>query len=198
MHRILRALVRAVIAMALLAQPIGSLADTPAPTATPSPSGTPNALDTALDVDGMPFTVRDLIHLMSYAVLVYTPAGAHPSSVLVTKAQSDMPAYDPDIHYVSYAMQNGQAVLTIWQTERFARAGGSTSIQPMMSTAILGVLDAGLAPPSLQALYKKEQDADVALGPTAPNPILHRRQMSDQLATMIINLMEMLRKKSPN
>ena len=68
----------------------------------------------------------------------------------------------------------------------------------MMSTAVLGILDGGLAPPSLQALYKKEQDADAALGPTAPNPMLHRHQMSDQLATMIINLMELLRKKSPN
>lgn len=198
MHYIIRVVAAAVVGT-LLVMPTGRAFanDSPSPSAsaTPTASATPNALDTTLTVDGMPFTVRDLIKLLSYAVLVYTPPGSHPSANLVTKAQSEMPSYDPDVHYVSNATQNGQVVLTVWQSDRFAKSGNQASIQPMLSAAVFGLLDAGLGEPSLQALYQKERDADTALGPTAPNPLLHRHQMSDQLAVMIINLMEMLNKK---
>ncbi len=164
-----------------------AFADTPSPVA--SPTATPSVLDQTIDVDGVPISIRDLATLIAGLTLVYTPAGPHPSSTLVTKPQSEMPAYDPDWHYVSYTMLNGQPVLTIWTS---ARLGGKAPFSLIESTGIFGLLDAGFGSAALQTLYVKEKAADAALGPDAANPILNRRKISDQLALMVDNLIRMM------
>ncbi len=139
-----------------------AFADTPSPAA--SPSATPSALDQTIDVDGAPISIRDLVTLIAGVALVYTSAGAHPSSTLVTKAQSEMPTYDPDWHYVSYTMLNGQPLITIWTSERL---NGKAPRSLIESTAIFGLLDAGYGGTALQTLYAKEKSADAGKYPTS-------------------------------
>jgi len=93
-------------------------------------------MDQPLDViDGLTSTPKDLTGLFAGVVTTFTPAKAkHPSSVLITKAQSEMPAYDPDWHYVSSATNAfGDPEITIWTSEKL---GGKAPMDPMMHSAI--------------------------------------------------------------
>ena len=78
----------------------GHLAAAQAPPASPSPSASPDVLDHTLDVDGVRVSLRAFATLIATMLSVYVPMkGAHPTSVIVTKKQSEMPAFDPDFHY---------------------------------------------------------------------------------------------------
>jgi len=68
--------------------------------ASPLPSASPGPLDQTLDVDGVRVPLRSFAILIASMLSLYVPMkGAHPTAVIVTKKQSEMPAFDPDFHY---------------------------------------------------------------------------------------------------
>ena len=144
-----------------------------------------------MDLDGTSVTIRDFVTLMAGMTLAFTPAGPHPSSDFITKPQSEMPAYDPDWHYVSSETKNGQPVMTIWVSQRL---NGKAPRDLMESTVILGLLDAGYGGAVWQKVYAKSLALDQAQGPNAANPIKNRRDLSDRLAGMIDILMDAMKK----
>lgn len=166
----------------------------PAPSASASPaaSASPDVLDEQItDLNGTPLTLRDLSMLLTGLVMVYTPPKApHPSSILVTKPQSEMPAYDPDWHYVSSTMKDGYPVITIWVSDRL---GGKAPFSLMETTALLGLLDSGFGGADWQKIYAYSLARDKAQGPNAADPYKNRREMSARAAALLNALMETLK-----
>ena len=114
--------------------------------ASPLPSASPDVLDHTLDVDGVRIPLRTFAVLIATMLSVYVPMkGAHPTSVIVTKKQSEMSAFNPDFHYAGTDGAPDSPKLTMWISDRL---GGKAPRETMESAAILGVLDSGWAGPN--------------------------------------------------
>lgn len=143
------------------------------------------------DLNGTSLTLRDLTKLLTGLVMVYTPRKVpHPSSILVTKPQNEMPAYDPDWHYASSAMKDGYPVITIWVSDRLH---GKAPFSLMETTALLGLLDSGYGGADWQKIYAYSLAQDKAQGPNATDPYKNRRELSAHAAVLLNALMETLK-----
>jgi hypothetical protein len=163
------------------------------PPASPLPSASPDVLDHTLDVDGVPVSVRDFATLIATMLSVYVPLkGAHPTSVIVTKKQSEMPAFDPDFHYAGNDGAPGSPQLTMWISDRL---GGKAPRTTMESAAILGVLDAGWGGPQFQQVYAAARKDDLALGSAATDTWKNRRALSLRLTSMVDVMMAAMTKQ---
>jgi len=161
--------------------------------ASPLPSASPGVLDQTLDVEGVPVPLRDFATLIALMLSVYVPMkGAHPTSVIVTKKQSEMPAFDPDFHYAGNDGSPDQPKLTMWVSDRL---GGKPPHDAMTSAAILGILDSGLGGPQFQQVYAAARKDDLALGPAATDTWKNRRALSARLTTLIDVMMAGMTKR---
>jgi len=82
--------------------------------ASPLPSASAaSVLDQTLSVNGVPVPLRDFGTLIAGMLFVYLPRKDAPAkAVIVPKKQSEMPAFDPDFHYVGSDGAPGQPQLT--------------------------------------------------------------------------------------
>jgi hypothetical protein len=161
--------------------------------ASPLPSASPDGLDQTFDVDGVRVPLRALATLTALMLSVYVPMkGAHPTSVIVTKKQSEMPTFDPDYHYAGTDGTPDQPQLTMWISDRL---GGKVRRPVMESAAILGILDSGMGGPELQQVYAAARKDDLALGPAASDAWKNRRALSLRLTLIVDAMMDMMTKQ---
>jgi hypothetical protein len=161
--------------------------------ASPLPSASPDSLDQTFDVDGVGIPLRALATLTALMMSVYVPMkGAHPTSVIVTKKQSEMPAFDPDYHYAGTDGTPDKPHLTMWISDRL---GGKAPRLALESAAILGILDSGMGGPQLQQVYAAARKDDLALGPAAPDAWKNRRALSVRLTVMVDAVMDVISKQ---
>lgn len=164
--------------------------------ASPAPAASPSdVLDHTVAVDGVTIPLRDFAGLITKLLFVYVPAKCpHATAVIVTKDQSEMPAYDPDFHYAGTDRAPDQPQLTMWVAKRLE---GKAPRAVMESAAILGLLDSGLGGVHFQAVYDAARKADLALGPAATDPCQHRRELAARLTSMVDLLMsEMIKNRT--
>ena len=163
------------------------------PPASPMPSASPDVLDQTLDVDGVRVPLRAFAVLIATMLSVYVPLkGAHPTSVILTKKQSEMPAFDPDFHYAGTDGAPDSPKLTMWVSDRL---GGKPPHEAMLSAAILGVLDSGLGGPQFQQVYAAARNDDLALGPAATDGWKNRRALAMRITTLVDVMMAQMSKQ---
>jgi hypothetical protein len=161
--------------------------------ASPLQSASPDALDRTLDVDGVPVPMRDFATLIALMLSVYVPMkGAHPTSVIVTKKQSEMPSFDPDFHYAGTDGSSDQPQLTMWISDRL---GGKVPRPTMESAAILGILDSGMGGRQLQQVYAAARKDDLALGPAGTDTWKNRRALSLRVTLIVDVIMDEIAKQ---
>ncbi len=161
--------------------------------ASPLPSASPGVLDQTLDVDGVRVPLRSFAVLIATMLSLYVPMkGPHPTAVIVTKKQSEMPAFDPDFHYAGTDGASDSPKLTMWISDRL---GGKAPRDTMQSAAILGVLDSGLGGPQLQQVYAAARNDDLALGPAATDTWKNRRALAMRLTTLVDVMMAAMTKQ---
>ena len=163
--------------------------------ASPLPSASPaSALDQTLSVNGVPVPLRDFGALIAGMLFVYLPRKDAPAkAVIVPKKQSEMPAFDPDFHYVGSDGAPGQPQLTMWISDRL---NGKAPRQLMESAAILGLLDSGYGGDNFQQVYAAARKDDLALGPAETDTWKNRRALSLRLTSMIEVIMDEIGKQN--
>ncbi|MBV9097702.1 MAG: hypothetical protein JO079_06570 [Frankiaceae bacterium] len=162
--------------------------------ASPLPSAPPaSVLDHTVSVDGVPVPLRDFATLIAAMLFVYVPGKNAPAKgVIVTKKQSEMPAFDPDFHYAGSDGAPGQPQLTMWISDRL---NGRAPRAVMESAAILGLLDSGFGGAQFQRVYAAARKDDLALGPAETDTWKNRRALSVRLTSMVELIMDEIKQR---
>ncbi len=142
-----------------------------AQSATPTP-----AAESSKDVQ---FTAHDVAALLKAT----KDAETSPNVTIdvVGKDASDMPSYDPIIHFVGVDAKSGVATIWIMKSPPKTPAAAQ-SLQAAMELACMAT---GFAGPQWKAIYDQVPAWDAALPANAPNPYEHRLALTARIQAII-------------
>lgn len=162
-------------------------------------SGAQHPANTALAsrtlvVDGVSFEAADVAKLLGGVKAAFSPTDHSVHIALSLKPAGDMPAYDPQWHYVgAQRLPDGTPSIDGWVLATLPQDQLTSAFEAI---ALLGLADSGYAGPNWKALYDRFAAEDAALGPTATDPFVNRRKFADQLVKLFQSVLQMQIKTS--
>jgi hypothetical protein len=135
---------------------------------------------------GVSFDGTEVATLFDGVRAAFDPKNLSVHIGIVMTPAAKMPAYDPNVHYaVSRKRDDGKPAFTIWLLDSLTPAQMAT---PSIEGALFGLTDTGYAGPRWKALYDQEAAKDAALGPSAADPFLNRRQLVTALEALFASV----------
>jgi|SRR5581483_1313319 len=103
--------------------------------------------------------------------------------ILTFKKASEMPAYDPVVHYAGIQpAAHAKPNLSVWANGEVKEA----ALQgPLTSSFALAVCDGGYAGPAFKKFYDTAAAQDAALGPSVADPFQNRHRLGAALVAFI-------------
>lgn len=140
-----------------------------------SPTASP-AAESSKDIQ---FTAHDVATLLKAT----KDAATSPNVTIdiVGKDASDMPTYDPIVHFVGVVTKSGAA--TIWIMKSPPKTPAAA--QSLRAAMELACMATGFAGPQWKAIYDQVAAWDTALPANAPNPYKYRLALTQRIQTIV-------------
>jgi hypothetical protein len=145
----------------------------------PAVAQSPNAQPTTRSAQDIQFTAHDVATLLKAT----QDAEASPNITIkiVGKPATDMPAYDPIVHFAGIDGNSGAA--TIWIVHSPDKTpAAAQALRAAMELACMGT---GFAGPTWKAIYDKVAAMDAALPSNAPNPYKYRLALTQRIQGIV-------------
>ncbi len=141
----------------------------PEPVLSPSPAST-----------GVNLSKEDVVRFFKALEVELTP---NSGTVFVEIVPADkLPSYDPLVHYAGIGADDHPNHPVVMSNQS-AQPGDATQ-DALASAFMLAVMDSGEAGPKWKSIYDAAAAADAALPPSAPDPYLHRHELTQQLRSL--------------
>ena len=139
---------------------------------TANPSGTSSPAD-------IQFTAHDIATLLKAT----KDADTSPNIDIkvLGKDPSEMPAYDPIVHFAGVDGTSG--VVTIWIVKSAPKT--PSSAKAFLAAMELACMATGFAGPQWKAIYDQLAALDAALPPNDPNPYKYRLALTARIQTIV-------------
>lgn len=137
----------------------------------------------ATQIEGVTVTNADITQLLTALHTALKPNDSTIPVVVSLKAPSEMPAYDPQWHYVGIQeQQGGVKAMVVW----FNSGLKGADLQTAITTAfLLAITDGGYAGTAFKQLYDIYSAKDAQLPANVSDPYLNRHKFAAALAKMV-------------
>jgi hypothetical protein len=144
---------------------------------------TASAAAQVTQIEGVSITQKDLDQLFAAFRLALKP-NDHTIPILIDiKKSSEMPAYDPQYHYIGATLDaKGARTFEFWVNGDLQKADLQNAIT---SGVFLAITDGGYAGSAFKSLYDLYQKEDSQLPANAPDPFLRRQKFAAALVKLL-------------
>jgi hypothetical protein len=145
----------------------------------PAVAQSPNAQPTTRSAEDIQFTAHDVATLLKAT----QDAEASPNITIkiVGKPATDMPAYDPIVHFVGIDAKSGAA--TIWIMKSPAKTPAAA--QALRAAMELACMATGFAGPAWKTMYDQVVTWDTALPADSSNPYKYRLALTQRIESIL-------------
>lgn len=146
---------------------------------TPALAQSPTAPPAAPSANDIQFTNHDIVTLLKAT----KDAETSPNITIdiVGKVDTDMPAYDPIVHFVGIDAKSGAA--TIWIMKSPAKTPAAA--QALRAAMELACMATGFAGPAWKTMYDQVATWDTALPTDSPNPYKYRLALTQRIESIL-------------
>ena len=129
--------------------------------------------------DVIQFTAHDVAALLK----AVQDADTSPkiSIKVLGKTSSEMPAYDPLVHFADSDATSGAA--TVWMLSSITKT--EAAARAFRAALELACMSTGFAGPLWKSIYDQVAAADAALPPNSPNPFQNRLALTQRIQSIV-------------